>query len=85
MKKTFKLSVNGKEAIALDIEGDDDLVDHFVKKALMESIDSLDTRKFFTEFFINGIKHEIQVVSRGANGKFTKSPTKEPIVYKAWS
>lgn len=73
-KKIFKLSLNGRETFTLELDGDDELVEHFTKKAFMESIDSYDMRKFFTEFFINGIKHEIQVVARDSKGHFLPKP-----------
>lgn len=69
-KKIFKLSINGREAFNLEIDGDDDLVEYFTKKTFMHAADSYEMRKFFTEFFINGIKHEIQVVARDSKGHY---------------
>lgn len=77
MRKTFKLSLGGRTVTDLVIEGDDDIVESFVKYALTDSFGAFyNTREAFTEIFINGIKHEIQVVKRTPDGKFAPKPPK---------
>lgn len=76
-KKTFKVSLNGKQAIDLEIEGDDDLVADFIDKALTDSYGAFyKTREAFTELFINGIRHEIQIIKRTPEGRFAKKGSK---------
>lgn len=73
-KKHFKLTLNDKTIIDLGIEGDDNLVEDFVEIALTDSYGAFrKSQDIFGDIFINGIKHEIQVIRRDDKGHFIKS------------
>lgn len=73
MKKAIKISVNGRDAVNLEIEGDDDLVQDFLKQAITGSFGAFyKTKELFGDMFINGIKTEMQMVQRDPKGHFVK-------------
>jgi hypothetical protein len=78
MKKQFTLRMKGKAIIDMEFDGDDDIVNSFVKTWFLDSFGvAYRMKDQMGDFFIDGVKSNYILVQRDEKGHYIKPLSKK--------